>query len=276
LTRRDDVTEDAAMTTGSLARGVPIFALSSLVLAACSGGAPGEATSADDQAEVANGATLTMNQIHDVGSLTARKNDKLSYTGKPRYIGARIKGTKGTLLSASNEIDKEEFPVIVVADDQLHVLAHVEGATISGAPGTSSAFLEFPLPHDGTYWLLYSEAHRLGNALNTFFSVTSGAHASCHGDDDCHSRHCVAHACAESHPTDTCLEDADCTSNKCATDDLRCQFLSLGDACSNSSDCTTDLCEKNMCACVASGQPASEPQQCCSSTLEGDSPPRCL
>jgi hypothetical protein len=163
---------------------------------------------------------------------------------------------RGDLLTANSEIDQEITPVIVVTDENMAVLTKIDGGTLTGAPNTSEAFLQFPIPADGKYWLLFGEANRTARDIHTGASLLMPAGHSCHsGPDDCLSARCDNGTCALSKPgggDQQCVNNSDCTTGQC-DNALVCAFAPLGGACTGNDDCVSSLCDHGACSCLAKG-----------------------
>jgi hypothetical protein len=234
----------------------------------CGHSAAGDPTDVSGKADGV-GTVLNPGQIADVGTLGPSVS--LKYSGAQRYTGGRLQLKMGQLVGITNEIDAQMRPVVVVADAALTELVRVVGTNANGAPSTSLATVQFPVPKDGTYWLLYGEASRTTVTLNATYDILVGAGAACVDETDkglhCYSGSCDEEHCAQSSPRFPCLVPEDCTSGKCGTD-LKCEFLNLGDACQHPLDCTTTLCTGGVCSCVPKGEKPSDPlkpEECCSS-----------
>ena len=224
----------------------------------CSGS--GIATGGDDD-EVDDGKAdgvatkLQPVQIKDLGSLSLFVNHTISYSGNPRYIGAKVHVAKGEEIDLANTINSEVFPVVVIADSTLTELVSVTGETITGSPNFASAFATLVAPADGEYWMLFGEASRKPFKLVASVTLEDRSGATCSNGDSCVSFRCVAGHCDVSHPTEGCLANSDCTSGKCETAEHVCQFISSGDACNpgDNSDCEQGLCNNGVCGCWPDG-----------------------
>jgi hypothetical protein len=223
------------------------------------------------------GATLTMAQIHEIHGVTLGKSAKVSYTGQPRYLGVRVHAAKGTRLEADAEINQEVFPVAVIADAKLKVLAAVRGFTITGAPGTSNVFADVIAPSEGTFWLLYGEASRKPFEMKIGARVRQSAASACNTNGDCISDACTKGKCALGKPFQDCLKDTDCTTAKCDPDGNECAPLPLGAACKSDDDCESTFCDAGKCFCFPAGHPlpASQSNECCSKSWTSIPSPQC-
>jgi hypothetical protein len=237
--------------------------------AGCGHSAAGDPTDVSGKTDDV-GTVLDLAQIKDVGALGT--SGSINYTGAPRYTGGRLQLKVGQMLVITNEIDTQMHPVIVVADAALTELLKVVGFNANGAPWSSLATAQFPVPKDGTYWVLYGEASLAKVTLNNTYDILYGAGAACVDQTEagphCYSGTCDEDGhCAQSRPRATCLVPEDCTSGRCGTD-LACEWLNLGDACQHPFDCPTTVCTGGVCGCVPQGQAPSDPlkpQECCSS-----------
>jgi hypothetical protein len=279
---------DAGMREESL--GLPLAALASLdnetglevsmrrlltCLVVCSLGTVGcGSPSADDSAlpDVADtkgdtSAQLVSVQINDTHDVLGEHH--IGYTGHPRYTGAFFEAKRGQIVSASAQIAQELHPIIAMTDAKLTVLSKVTGGTIAGGPGTSSAFLQFVIPADGRYWLLFSEAQRTSATIDTKGVVLSEAGSPCHQGPECMSGTCTGDVCGLTHAGAAhglCSSNADCTTAVCLAD-LVCQPSGLSGVCQIDDDCSSQLCVASACACFQAGHVIADvenPVRCCS------------
>jgi hypothetical protein len=249
-----------------------LFTLASFSLCA----APGCGAPADDAAipDIADGKgdgneQLQSVQIKEVHAILG--DQSFGYTGHPRYVGAWFNAKEGYLLTASSEINEELRPVIALTDEHLTVLSKISGGTLTGAPNTSSAFLQFAIPADGKYWLLFGEAARTPQTIKTGAVLQAPAGTPCHHGGECLSATCGADStCAQSRSgggDQECVQDADCLSGKCDADVFVCAWAALGHACKGDGECASMLCTGGTCSCLAAGQAIADndnPVKCCS------------
>jgi hypothetical protein len=214
---------------------------------------------------------IQINDTHDVlGAHT------IAYTGHPRYTGAWFMAKRGDLLMANSFIAQEITPVIVITDENLTVLDKIVGTTLTGAPNTSEAFVQFPIPADGKYWLLFGEAHRTPRDIQTGATLLVPAGHACHSADECMSSRCEGGTCLLTKPgagNQLCVNDSDCTTGKC-NESLACAFASLGDPCEDGPDCSSTVCSTDhKCTCLEAGHvisPSANPVVCCSQGAVAD------
>jgi hypothetical protein len=239
-----------------------------VLAAACSAGGEdlGEGTAAAD-------AALVSQQITEIGFFWPSSPRTIHYTGERRYAGTRIDAPEGARIQLDAHIASGmKEPVVVIADEQLNVLAREVGGTISGAPGHSFARADLIAPKTGKYWVLWGENTKRRFDIEISYGVKRSAGVECHHPNMCVSENCGAdHRCAKSTLTQypsLCIVASDCTTDRC--DGHLCQKRWNGDPCTDSAECMQNLCNEGICACVPDGQTADHPQKCCHFYMVGN------
>lgn len=221
---------------------------------------------ADGVAESADALTLVNKQITDIGWFYPSSTRSVAYTGKRRYVGARVEAPAGARIQVRTHIEKGMVkPVAAITDDALHVLAREVGGTISGGPGHSVAYAQFVTLTAGTYWVLWGEDSRHHFTINATYEVKRNAGVACHHDNMCASESCKDGACATASPGGWprgCIVGSDCTNGKCI--DGLCEPSLDGEACTDANDCVHLGCAAGTCTCLPAGTPSSDAQMCCS------------